>query len=166
MRTIGLAISLFGISMSSHGGILHKTFQVKNANVITPSVVEFTTVETQEVPEGKLALKLRYIDFEGRSEFDCTQDITDECERLQNTLDGSNIQLNLDSYDRQKGYYFGDIFVGDDELVYKMISEGWYKFDYTQTRSKHFVLLQKKAMCTGVGIWQGQSHLLDVQCNK
>ena len=152
-------------SCGAIANIFNQTAEASNVKVITPSILEFTTTINHSIPSGKLRIKIKDIDFNGKSNVECKLFKLEDCDKLSSLLSDAKIQINLKKYDHEKAVFIGDVFINGENLVYKLIKEGWYKFDYRQSRNKYYVLLQKHAMCNGLGIWQGYSSTIDYACN-
>lgn len=163
MRKLLIFLSVFSFSASAN--LLYKTINISEATVITPSLIEFVIPADHTRPSGVVTLKLMDIDFDAEENILCKKHHLNACERLQNLFEKNITQLHLKAFDHESQHFSGDVYVGGEKLTYMMVSKGWYKFDYKQTRNKYYVFLQKMAMCKGLGIWSGESSMLDEMCN-
>ncbi|MDI4652639.1 MULTISPECIES: thermonuclease family protein [Pseudoalteromonas] len=163
MRII-LLVLLF-LSASSNANLFFNTFDANDVEVLTPSSLRVTITERNEIRNGVLTVRIDDVDFGLSKNADCINSSTKDCSRLNTLLSNSSVKINLHSYNYKDEVYHGDIFVDGQNLSYYMIKNGWYKFDYKQSRSKHLVLMQKEAMCKGLGIWAISSQKIDEMCN-
>lgn len=160
-----LTLTLAVMSSSAMCNVFFKPLDVSELEVITPSEIEFTIIGDEQYNNSKLVMKIQDVDFSAAENLDCTVDNNKECSQLLNHLNRKSITIELIAYDHDTELFTGNIFVNGSKLSHTMIREGWYKFDYKKSRSKHLVILQKNAMCKGLGIWSGKSTSLDYLCN-
>lgn len=163
MRVVLMLLMLF--SASAFAEFFFKTLGVESAEVLTPSLVEIKLAESSGYAGGVLRFRLDNVQFEPSNKAPCGQVKSKECERLDLLLKQSNVEIYLNKFEHKTNEFKGDIFVNKQNLIHKMIREGWYKFDYKKTRNKVLILFQKEAMCKGKGIWARESSSLDAMCN-
>ena len=163
MRIILAAIVL--VSASSNANLFFNTIEADDVEVITPSSLRVTITERNEITNGALTVLIDNVDFGLAKNARCSTSKLKDCSRLNELLSKSSVKINLHSYDYQDEVFQGDVFVNGENLSYYMIKNGWYQFDYKQSRSKHLILMQKEAMCKGLGIWAISSQKIDEMCN-
>jgi|TARA_B100001059_G_scaffold171670_1_gene171768 hypothetical protein len=160
-----LAFTLVAMSPRAMCNVFFKPLDVSELEVITPSKIEFTIIGDEQYNNSTLVMKIQDVDFSTAENLDCTVGNNKECSQLLSHLNLKSITIELMTYDHESQLFTGNIFVNGSKLSHTMIREGWYKFDYRKSRSKHLVILQKDAMCKGLGIWRGKSTSLDYLCN-
>lgn len=163
MRLILVFFAL--VSSSSSANIFFQTLEVKEVEVITPSKLELTISHRELSQDGVIALSIHSVDFGEAKELNCVNGVFHDCKRLKSFLSSRPLKVSLTGYNYQAAIYEGDVFAGGENLSHYMIKNGWYKFDYKQSRSKHLVIMQKEAMCRGLGIWAIPSQKIDEMCN-
>lgn len=91
-------------------------------------------------------------------------EVINACERLDDWLDGEIVSVEITEWSEPvlKGF----VFIGTTNVNYDLIEKGWYPVDYMQTRDASLALLEKKARCQRVGIWQSKMGIPeeDMKC--
>lgn len=86
------------------------------------------------------------------------------CDRMKIWLNGKIVQVEITEWSQPslKGF----VFHKGTNVNYELISQGEYPVDYRQTRHASLVLLEKKARCQRVGIWQSKKGNVveDLKC--
>ena len=159
-----LILPIIFLSSGAVASVFYKPLDVNAYKVISPSVIEFQ-IQSSEYSGASVTMQITNVDFRGLSASSCEDLQEAHCERLSQYLDGSSVKIKLQEYNQSTQMFVGDVFINGDKLSHTMIKQGWYKFDYKQSRGKHLVLMQKNAMCKGLGIWAGKSTSLDTICN-
>lgn len=163
MRYLMVVSALFSSNLMAD--VFFKPLSVSDFDVISPAVIEFTIQSPEKYKNSKARMMVTEVDFEGLGMVRCEKQSNKDCQRLNDFLASAPVNIQLIKYNQSTAMFTGDILVNGDKLAHTMIKQGWYKFDYKTTRSKHLVLMQKQAMCKGLGIWQGKSTSLDTLCN-
>jgi len=88
----------------------------------------------------------------------------DACKRMRDWLNGQIVQVEVTEWTQP--VLQGFVFLGSDNINNALIAKGWYPVDYMQTRDASLALLEKKARCQRVGIWQGKMGIReeDMKC--
>lgn len=163
MRLIALLFIL--TATPAVAGVFFKSLDVEKVRVITPSTLEFVLGYASGYENGVLKLSISNVDFGSSESVDCRNADHLACERLTQLFERSKVKVYLNEFEYDSEKFKGQVYVDGKNLEHIMLSEGWYKFDYKQSRNKHLLMLQKEAMCKGKGIWAGYSSSLDEMCN-
>ena len=160
-----LFIPFFANASDSH---FYRTVNAESVEVITPAKLLLTTRFNGATELAQMTFYLEQVDFNGKENSKCndatSQQLRNECNRLSNFFENKEIKFKLND-NTEAGEFTGEIYVNGINLQNHMIREGWYKFNYRNSRSKYLVIIQQKAKCLNKGIWKTESLKRDIECN-
>ena len=154
-------------NVSASNVVFNQTFTANEIKVVSNGVVNIVTTFGGKTETANFNYYIDGIDFAGSAYNECNNDSpTVPCELLLNFFEGKEVKFVLSKYDGSKNLFSGQLYVDGKSIKDVMIRNGWYRFDYKQSRNRYLAILQKEAKCSARGIWKSRySPLTEMECN-